>query len=641
MSWLTPLGFLGLIGLIVWLIIYIIKPNYQKKFISSTYVWQRSLKFRKKRIPINKLRNILLIICQILTICGLSLVLVQPFVEKEKPEDNEKIVILDASADMLATVGSSGQTRFDRAVAQIQALVDETMEAGGRVSVILANNAPRFITQRANADTREQVQTDLLSLVDAANYQCTYGSANIDEAIRLSEEVLTENPHAEILLFSGISYTDCGKVTVVDVSDISEWNAAILQAEADVVENYYEFRIDLACYGRDASLDLSMEVYGVNEAKETYHFQENVLCTQEMGTVTLTFGNDAERATSEQNYILTDIYSYDYAYISIGQDDSLPYDNTLYIYGGTKPELKIQYASVLPNLFVNGALMGLRDAFSEFWEITVKTVGERETPMLEGYDVYIFEHVMPEILPKDGLVLLFNPDIVPEGADFYLGMTYNGMQELFLTPGEEPSPLMNGVDVSAISVTSFKEITMYDGGYVPLLYYEDKPIMIARNDDAGKIVVMSFNLHMSNLAVLKEFPIMLANMLELYIPPTLTEYMFEVHETVNMNARAPELSVKGPGVSMEFVEFPAQLYVTMPGVYTLTQTPISGNPVVEDFYVKIPAAESNVKAVVDALPNPYMDMAIEATDIDLVVYVAMAIIALLFCEWLLQLKEYF
>ena len=37
MSWLTPLGFLGLIGLIVLILIYIIKPNYQQKFISSTY----------------------------------------------------------------------------------------------------------------------------------------------------------------------------------------------------------------------------------------------------------------------------------------------------------------------------------------------------------------------------------------------------------------------------------------------------------------------------------------------------------------------------------------------------------------------------------------------------------------------------
>ena len=61
MSWLTPIGFLGLIGLIVLLIIYLIKPNYQTKQISSTFVWKLSLKYRKKKLPISKLRNILLV----------------------------------------------------------------------------------------------------------------------------------------------------------------------------------------------------------------------------------------------------------------------------------------------------------------------------------------------------------------------------------------------------------------------------------------------------------------------------------------------------------------------------------------------------------------------------------------------------
>ena len=31
MSWLTPLGFLGLISIIALIIIYIIKPNYEKR----------------------------------------------------------------------------------------------------------------------------------------------------------------------------------------------------------------------------------------------------------------------------------------------------------------------------------------------------------------------------------------------------------------------------------------------------------------------------------------------------------------------------------------------------------------------------------------------------------------------------------
>ena len=45
MNLLTPLGLIGLISLIALIIIYIIKPNYQNKIISSTFVWKLSLKY--------------------------------------------------------------------------------------------------------------------------------------------------------------------------------------------------------------------------------------------------------------------------------------------------------------------------------------------------------------------------------------------------------------------------------------------------------------------------------------------------------------------------------------------------------------------------------------------------------------------
>ena len=91
MSWLTPLGFLGFIGLLILLLIYILKPNYQIKFISTTHVWRLSLKYRKKKLPISKLRNMLLILCQILIISACAFILAQPFIDYEdKYAANEK-----------------------------------------------------------------------------------------------------------------------------------------------------------------------------------------------------------------------------------------------------------------------------------------------------------------------------------------------------------------------------------------------------------------------------------------------------------------------------------------------------------------------------------------------------------------------
>ena len=60
MGLLTPLGLLGLIGIPILIIIYIIKPKYHEKKISSTFIWRLSLKYRKRKIPLQWLQRSLL-----------------------------------------------------------------------------------------------------------------------------------------------------------------------------------------------------------------------------------------------------------------------------------------------------------------------------------------------------------------------------------------------------------------------------------------------------------------------------------------------------------------------------------------------------------------------------------------------------
>ena len=68
MTLLYPLGLLGLIGIPVLIIIYIIKNKYTEQVISSTYLWTLSERFLKRRNPINKIAGIISLILQILEI---------------------------------------------------------------------------------------------------------------------------------------------------------------------------------------------------------------------------------------------------------------------------------------------------------------------------------------------------------------------------------------------------------------------------------------------------------------------------------------------------------------------------------------------------------------------------------------------
>ena len=292
MSLLLPLGLLGLIGLLVLLIIYLIKPNYQQKLLSSTFVWKLSLKYQKKRLPINKLRNILLLICQILIIVFLALILTQPAVQEERHlSSKEKVIVIDASASMLATTlyDDEHYTRFEEAVDGAMELAEKTFADDGMLTVILAgSNATIFkdddITDaiydtdkqadgtdegavaqfyRVKADSQIAVMQrmqELKSVVDGNNnpLACTYGSADIEGAMKIAEDITTENPLAEVYLFTGKKYLNSNGVKVVDVSrGAQEVNVAVLDLRAELEEGYYTFYADVVSYGENAEVDIN------------------------------------------------------------------------------------------------------------------------------------------------------------------------------------------------------------------------------------------------------------------------------------------------------------------------------------------------------------------------------------------------
>ena len=639
MTWLTPIGFLGLIGLIVLIIIYIIKPNYQQKVISSTFIWRLSLKYRKKRLPINKLHNILLFLCQVLIITGMAAILARPFIQAEEESHvTERVAIIDASASMMAATNQ--ESRFERAVNEVRALAEETLEQNGRLTVILAGEEASFVVQSAGAEFKTELYNALDKLTESSSEEiCTFGEGDIDGAIKLAEQVTAENTDVEVLLYTDTQYVDSGKIAVKNMAGEREWNAAILDVRGIVYENYYRFEIDVACYGNvDADIEVFCDIYGVNEGKSTLKLEATARC-KAGATETIVFANyNAEKpdATITED---VEVYSYEYAAVHVDEMDSFEYDNSFYLYGGEKPTLKIQYCSAMPNNYFATAMDVIRDRFGSRWDVDYTEVTPGDTPATEGFDVYIFEHEVPNTLPEDGLIILSNPNKVPSSTGLRLGMMYNCTDDSTLTPGDA-HPLMQGIHAENIVVTRYTEITSYDG-YTPLMYSYGAPVVMAKNEPTQKILVMTFSLNYSDFPMLLEFPLLLSNAFNYYIPSTMEEHVFNVNESIALNSRSEQLNVMGPKTEVVMTEFPGTVDLKTPGVYTVTQMPISGKEVVENFYVRIPAGESNTAAVEDALTNPYFYEEEGIGDRDLVFYFALALIALLFIEWWLQLRKQF
>ncbi|MCQ2399267.1 MAG: hypothetical protein MJ072_02040, partial [Clostridia bacterium] len=157
-----------------------------------------------------------------------------------------------------------------------------------------------------------------------------------------------------------------------------------------------------------------------------------------------------------------------------------------------------------------------------------------------------------------------------------------------------------------------------------------------RNDNGTKIAVMSFSVHYSNITLNKNFALLMYNVFEYFIPSTVSSTSFEVNDEIVLRSRGNDLEVRIGDVVTEFAEFPAKIKATVTGTYEITQSAYESP---EYVFVKVPVAESNMFTVNGDLRDPYGKR--EQSDFlkDLLVYIAAALVAILFAEWWLHTRE--
>lgn len=654
MTLLTPLGLLALISVVILIIIYIIKPNYQQKFISSTFVWKLSLKYKKKRIPTSKLRDILIIICQIAILTSCALVLTQPSkIIKALVDETEAIIIIDASASM-QTVNDANVTRYDRAIEKAESYADALVKSGGIVSVIRADASPDILLMRADENSQKEVSDSFAKLFTD---NCSYQTADIDKSFELASSILDINPFAAIYFYTDANYLSVPNgVTIVNCSEEDddlgekkiEWNSAILNAYTEFDEGYYIVYVDVACYGINRAIDVRLTVNAPNGEGVPSFFSKTVECISEKKrTLVFRKSSSAEGATwpeDDDSHVYIDMgddafYSFESINVSLVEQDYLSLDNNFEIWGGIKPELKIQYASTGRTLFFQTILDVFTEYYADRWNITVVDLRPDDEPATSGFDWYIYEEMAPMAMPTDGAVFLLNPDQEPQGAGFSLGKEVDLKKSFYLSTVTVDNPIMKNLIAEGITVSKYRALSLGDREYVSLMSLNDYPVFAVKNYGSAKVAVMSFSLHYSNLAVLPDFPLLMQNMFEYFLPSTLTSNVFEVGEEIQLNGRGEKVVLDDLEHKETFTELPATYSVYLPGVCIVTTHLYDQRSYDEYIYIKVPAVESNTVFIGDTLPDPYQGAEMSDFFEDLVVYLAAALVALVFIEWLLHIRE--
>ena len=434
--------------------------------------------------------------------------------------------------------------------------------------------------------------------------------------------------------------------------------------------NYYTFRIEVVCYGRDLDLGVNLEVFGVNAASSddttagNLSLEESVPCASDQ-VYTLIFkyfpdenytdAVEAYEKTLPENAVFhllgsgEGITSYQSVHISLSVngdavEDSVSLDNSFDIYDGLKERIRIQYCSsgqdplsgekLGPNVFFQEVLAALKKNYEAKWDFDITEVKRGQAPALEGYDFYIFEHSMP----ADGVILLVDPLGTPSGAGFRVENLVDMSKKSVYLAQEETHPILNNIEATNITVSRYLKVS-YDPEYSMLLSYAGDPLLLVRNDEDAQVAVMCFSLHYSNLPLLKDFPLMMRNLFEYFFPSTVDGNSFETEQTVSVNCRGDELTVKGYDTDLTLTQFPAQLKLSLPGSYRLSQTTRAGKAVSTTVYVRVPRAESDIFAEEGVITGPYYEVDESDYYQDLLLYLAGALVFLLLLEWYLQHKE--
>ena len=569
MKLLQPWGLLALLGIPALLALFFLRPRYQQRALSSTFLWRLSQKYLQKYRLGRQLIRYLLLLCQLLIVALAALILAQPRI-LAAGSGSEYIAILDTSASMRQQ-DENGLSRFDAAKEEILSHI-RALGVNGRATVITTATGANLLMERSKSVSDGERLLSPLS--------CGFGEADLDSALRTAQEILDAAPHAQAYLYTDHDYPSAERLRVVNVAaGRTEWNAALTEITASFSTAGATLSHRAVSYGKDAELTLALYVNGRLASAKV------VSCPQgEPVDVIWRIAGGAQVS---------------FARVVIDGADGLPQDNEVSFFRQPGETLNIQLVSSQPFYW--------EKALSPFPQATLVTVGGLGAAQSAGYDLYIYDGVSPQTLPQDGAVLLVNPESAPEELGLTVGDVIRGtyLSQPRRFANQSNRPLIDGVTASRIAVQKFRELQGNDR-YTPVLLCGEMPALLAgRRDNGAACLALDFDLHDANLPLLPEMVTLMKNILSYVMPDMMTDFAYSVGETVS--ARALPLcegiylqTPDGQTRTLEIGDGAVRLQPQTPGVYTLLQDRSMGSRKYCRFFVSLPEGESDIRPGADS-----------------------------------------
>lgn len=578
-----PLGLLGLIGIPIIILIYIIKSKYTEQTIASTYIWTLSERFLKKKKPISKLTGILKLALQLLAVAVVSVAIARPAFTVPNSA-NDVYVILDGSASM--NMRQDDMSRFDIAKSRINELIDKQGN-GSTYSLVFVGDTTDTVFEGITDKAQAKIFVDNLS--------ATWSATDCSSAFAAAQTYFDANRSSLIYLVTDKQYDVSDNLTLIDVSD-NESNCA-----------FYS-------YGYDT------DVSGVRGVGQVISYAEDKQITVEMWmsqSVTDLPAKVAEAAVDvvagePAEFTLNSTYSrFARLELRIADNDALSADNSVILYDDNAVQnRKVLLVSNIKDEDDDAVYLRNAIRYAGKADVDVITPEIYEKQGAIDYDMYVFNGYVPAELPRQAAIWLVD---AIDGSNSSTGISFRG----HTTPRDEQGPfsyytpkytdetgavvnlLTRDIVGRQVSVRTYAQYIVPPRNFTSVLSVNgDELVFAGLNANNDRQVVFSFRIKDSNMGLTDDFLILVRNLMDYSFPSVLSETTYVCGDTITVNvvSGCESIVVTSPsGVSNTLDTYEAdvcEVIARETGTYTFT-VKLKGRDEQEIYaYAVVPEAES-------------------------------------------------
>ena len=445
------------------IMLYILKRKYKEEVISSSLLWKEVYKNTRANTPWEKFKKNIMLLLQIIIILLIILALMKPFLNFGGKSYKNIIMVIDNSASMNTLYDDKSRLEQGKELAKeyLNGIKD-----GTNTYIISYDNTSNLLL---NGDFNKDKAR---SIID--NIMPSYASGDISEVtsfVKAIGEGIGEEYEALIFTDKEISLQDInGKIIYLANSGL---NGSIDNISHKFIEDKVKVIATVTNNG-DSVYEGDFSLYEGDELSKV-----EAVNLQVGESITLSF--ELDNINSE------------YLKGELSRKDILVEDNTYY---HVISENKINKVLLITkeNVFLEKAFGAIEN--TEVY----KTNDPSNITSTDDYDLYVFDNLMPESIPTKGSLLFINPS----SNELFNVLKGGELGEATAVKGEV-STYLEGT-----------QFTLSNYNIIETPYY-GKNILTIDNDSIGfkgelndrKIAALSFDLHNSDFALKKEFPILM------------------------------------------------------------------------------------------------------------------------------------